>query len=148
MPPRPISSTFTNFLHQNSPTPLQITFATLNICNHQNRQLLHCVQRPQSRIILQKMPQKGLVEITVLDNLVFSFSFQFQIPNAQKFHDVEMLALPRPLDQGRLYIDEEKLQLSFRIDAPDPTLRVEVTHVYQGILKLEHFCTRLCRPMP
>lgn len=141
--PSPIQ-TIKNLLHQSSQTPLQITFATLNIHNQQNGQLLHCVQRPQSRIILQKMPQKGLAELTVLDNLVFSFSFQFQIPNAQKSHDVEMLSLPRPLDQGRLYLNEEKLQLSFRIDAPDPTLRVEVTHVYQGILKLERHCTPLC----
>ncbi|MBO0321433.1 hypothetical protein J0X14_03915 [Muricauda sp. CAU 1633] len=146
MPPRPISSTLIHFLRQNSPDALHITFAALEICNHQNGQLLHKVQRPQSRIILQKMPQKGMAELTVLDNLVFSFSFQFQTLKAQKFHDVEMLSLPRPLDQGRLYMDEEKLQLSFRIDAPDPTLRVEVTHVYQGILKLEHPCTRLCRP--
>lgn len=144
MPTRPISATFTNFLHQSSPTPLQITFAALEICNHQNGQLLHRVHRPQSRIILQKLPQKRLAKLTVLDNLVFSFSFQFQIPNAQKFHDIKMLSLPRPLDQGRLYLDKEKLQLSFRIDAPDPTLRVEVTHVYQGILKLERHCTPLC----
>jgi hypothetical protein len=146
MPPRPISSTLTNFLHQSPHTQLQITFAALEISNHQNGQLLHCVQRQQSRIILQKMPQKGLAGLTVLDNLVFSFSFQFRIPGTGEPFDMEMLALPRPLDQGRLCVDEERLQLSFRIDAPDPTLRVEVTHVYQGILKLEHPCTCLCRP--
>jgi len=41
------------------------------------------------------------------------------------------------LDRGRLCLDEEKLVLSFRIDAPDPSLRVEVTHTYQGICNLE-----------
>ncbi len=147
MPPRPISSTFTNFLHQSPHTQLQITFASLEICNHQNGQLLHRVQRPQSRIILHKLPQKQLAGLTVLDNLVFSFSFQFRIPGTGRPFDMEMLALPRPLDQGRLYLDEEKLQLSFRIDAPDPTLRVRVTQVYQGILKLERHCTPLCGQM-
>ena len=139
MPPS-ISSTITNFLHQSPHSPLQITFATLEICSHQNEQLLHTVQRQQSRIIIQKMSQKGLAEITVLDNLVFSFSFQFQIPNTPTRHEVEMLSLPRPLDQGRWCMDEEKLQLSFRIDAPDPILRVEVTHVYQGILGIDRHC--------
>ena len=139
MPPS-ISSTITNFLHQSSPAPLQITFASLEICSHQNGALLHRVQRQQSRIILQQTPQKGLAEITVLDNLVFSFSFQFQMPSAPTYHEVDMLSLPRPLDQGRLSMDEEKLQLSFRIDAPDPTLRLEVTHVYQGILGLDRHC--------
>lgn len=143
-PNQSLIQTITSFLLQSSHPQLQITFASLNICNNQNGQLLHNVQRPHSRIILQKLPQKRMAEITVLDNLVFSFSFQFQIPSALKLHKVEMLALPRPLDQGRLYVDEEKLQFSFRIDAPDPTLRVEVTHVYQGILKLERHCTPPC----
>lgn len=139
MPPS-ISSTIINFLYQSSPAPLQITFATLEICSHQNGALLHSVQRQWSRIILQQTPQKGLAEITVLDNLVFSFSFRFQLPSAPTCHEVDMRSLPRPLDQGRMYLDDEKLQLSFRIDAPDPTLRVEVTHVYQGILGIDRHC--------
>lgn len=88
--------TITNFLNQSSHTQLQLTFATLEIRNYQNEQLLHCVQRQQSRIFLQKMPQTGLAEMTLLDNLVFCFSFQFQIPTAGEFHDGEMLFLPRP----------------------------------------------------
>lgn len=136
--------TITNFLHQSSLAPLQITFATLEICSQQNGALLHSVQRQQSRILLQQTPQKGLAEITALDNLVFSFSFQFQLPKAPNFHEVDMRCLPRPLDQGKLYLDDEKLQLSFRIDAPDPSLRVQVTQVYRGILHLEHRQPTLC----
>ncbi|MBA4744881.1 MAG: hypothetical protein H2058_06465 [Muricauda sp.] len=140
MPTLPISTTFTDYLHQNSHTPLQITFATLTIRNHQNGQFLNRVQRQQSSIILQKLPQTGLAEITVLDNLVFSFSFQFRIPRAKEFHNIEMLSMPRPLDCGRLFVDKEKLRLSFRIDAPDPSLRVEVTHTYQGVCGLKELC--------
>ena len=144
MPTRPISYTFTDFLHQSSHTPLCITFATLEITNHQNGQFLNQVERRQSRIVLQKMPCGRMAKINVLDNLVFCFSFQFLMPNAGKFHDGKMLCLPRPLDYGRLYVDKEKMVLSFRIDAPDPLLRVEITHVYQSILSLEQFCTPLC----
>ncbi len=142
--PTTILSAITNFLHQSSPAALQITFASLEICSHQNEQLLRTVQRQQSRIIIQKMSQKGLAEITVLDNLVFSFSFQFQLPSAPTCHEVDMRCLPRPLDQGRMYLDDEKLQLSFRIDAPDPSLRVQVTQVYRGILHLERRHPTLC----
>ena len=141
---RPISYTFTDFLHQSSHTPLCITFATLEITNHQNGQFLNQVERRQSRIVLQKMPCGRMAKINVLDNMVFRFSFQFHIPNAGKFQNGEMLALPRPLDRGRLSVDNEKLVLSFRIDAPDPSLRVEVTHVYQDICKLEVFSAPLC----
>ncbi|AEM69948.1 hypothetical protein Murru_0901 [Allomuricauda ruestringensis DSM 13258] len=142
--PSPIQ-TIKNFLHQNSHTQLHITFAALEITNHQNGQFLNRVQRQQSRIILQKLPQTGVAKINVLDNMVFRFSFQFRIPDAAaEFHNLKMLSLPRPLDHGKLYVDKEKLRLSFRIDAPDPLLRVEITHVYQSILSLEQFCTPLC----
>jgi len=145
MPTRPISYTFTDFLHQSSHTPLCITFAALEIINHQNGQFLNQVERRQSRIVLQKMPCGRMAKINVLDNMVFRFSFQFRIPDAAaEFHNLKMLSLPRPLDHGKLYVDKEKLRLSFRIDAPDPLLRVEITHVYQSILSLEQFCTPLC----
>ena len=143
MPTLPILSTLTNYLHQSSPAPLQITFATLEIRNQQNGRLLNQVQRQRSRIILKKMPCNNVAEITVVDNMVFRFSFQFRMPSAAEFHDMEMLSLPRPLDQGSMSVDKEKLWLSFRIDAPDPSLRVEVTHVYQGICNLERLCTSL-----
>ncbi len=137
MPSHPISSTFTNFLHQTSPAPLQITFATLEIHHYQKGQFLNHVRRPQSRIILKKIPCSDLAELTVLDNLVFSFSFQFRMPQTKEFHTIEMLSLPRPLDHGKLLVDEDKLMLSFRIDAPDPSLRVEFMHTYQGICDLK-----------
>ncbi|WP_421824152.1 hypothetical protein [Flagellimonas oceanensis] len=55
---------------------------------------------------------------------MFSFSFQFRLSRVGECHDMEMLSLPRPLDRGGLYLDEEKLQQSFRIDALGPiTLR-------------------------
>lgn len=129
--------TISNFLHQTSPAPLQITFATLEIHNSQNGQFLNYVRRPQSRIILKKIPCSDVAELTVLDNLVFRFSFQFRMPQTKEFDTIEMLSLPRPLDHGKLLIDEEKIMLSFRIDAPEPSLRVEVTHTYQGIYDLK-----------
>ena len=137
MPSNPISSIFNNFLLQTSPAPLQITFATLEIHNSQNGQFLNHVRRPHSRLILKKMPCSDVAELTVLDNLVFSFSFQFRMLQTKASHTIEMLSLPRPLDHGKLLIDEEKLILSFRIDAPDPSLRVEVMHTYQGICDLK-----------
>lgn len=140
--PSPLK-TVKDFLHHPSQDPLQITFAYLDIHNQQQGQWCKKVQRPQSRILLRKLPQNGLAEITVVDNLVFRFSFQFRIPDTEACSNLEMLSLPRPLDQGRMYMDDEKLQLSFRIDAPDPSLRVQVTQVYQGILDLQRTFTPL-----
>lgn len=142
--PSPLQ-TVKDFLHHNSQDPLQITFAHLEICNQQRGQWRKKVQRYQSRILLRKLPQNSLAEITVVDNLVFRFSFQFRIPETEACSNLEMLCLPRPLDQGRMYLDDEKLQLSFRIDAPDPSLRVQVTQVYQGILGLQRTFTPLYR---
>ncbi|WP_431162605.1 hypothetical protein [Flagellimonas beolgyonensis] len=137
MPTPSIVSTITDFLHHHSQDPLQITFAHLEICNQQHGQWCKKVHRPQSRILLRKLPQNRLAEITVVDNLVFRFSFQCRIPDTESYSNLELLCLPRPLDQGRLFLDDEKLQLSFRIDAPDPALRVQVTQVYHRICHVE-----------
>ncbi|MEO2050782.1 MAG: hypothetical protein ABGX00_03385 [Allomuricauda sp.] len=142
MPTPSIVSTITDFLHHPSQDPLQITFAHLEICNQQHGQWHKKMQRPQSRILLRKLSQE-LAEITVVDNLVFRFSFQFHMPSTGEFHNLEMLCLPRPLAQGRMYMDDEKLQLSFRIDAPDPALHVQVTQVYHRICHME----RLSKPL-
>jgi len=145
MPSPSISSTFINHLHQSSPAPLQITFTTLKIHNYQNGQFLNQVERQHSRIVLQKMSCGHMAKINVLDNMVFRFSFQFRLPLAAQCHNLEMFSLPRPLDRGRLCVDTEKLELSFRIDAPDPSLRVEVVQLYEDICKLEELCAPLCR---
>lgn len=141
--PSPLQ-TINDFLHQNSPVPLHLSFASLEIGNHQNGQLLQQVHRPQGHVILQKTPQEGVAQITVLDYMVFPFSFQFAMPHAQGPHEGQMLQLPRPLHQGSWYVDHDKLQLSFFIDPPDPFLRLQVTHVYQGILVRNQCCAPCC----
>ncbi|GLU43647.1 hypothetical protein [Allomuricauda sp. NBRC 101325] len=148
MPTPSILSIFSNYLQQDPKTSLQISFASLNILNYKGRQYLNQVQKHKSRIILLKLPHKHLAEITVLDNPVFSFSFQFLVPNNTEFHSGKMRSLPRPLNNGRYFMDEEKLVLTYTIDAPDPLLRVEVTHVYTGILGVEQFHTPLYRHDP
>ncbi|MGN7513016.1 MAG: hypothetical protein ACTHOM_01480 [Allomuricauda sp.] len=137
MPPIPVLSTFTDFLNQSSPAPLQITFANLSIRNHQNGQFLNHVQRQHGHIMLHKTLHKGVAELTVLDHLVFSFSFKFRMPHVGECQHITMQSLPRPLSHGKLYVDGEQMRLCFTIDAPDPLRCVAVTHVYQGICTLE-----------
>ncbi|WP_306012379.1 MULTISPECIES: hypothetical protein [unclassified Allomuricauda] len=137
------SQTITDFLHHSTHTQLQITFASLNICNSQHGKLLQRLPSRQGRIGFQKLSPQ-LLQLDIMDSLVFRFSVQCHIPQTTNLNDMGPLSLPRPLDQGSLYVDEEKLVLSFRIDAPDPQLRIQVTHTYQGIHRLEKFCTPLC----
>ncbi len=72
-----------------------------------------------------------------MDNLVFRFSFWFEKPTTENYFKVEMLQLPRPLAEGTLLMDAEKLILQFIIDAPDKNLQVHVKHTYSGIQTLE-----------
>ncbi|NYJ25973.1 hypothetical protein [Allomuricauda sp. ARW1Y1] len=135
--------TLTHFLHHSTHTQLQITFASLNICNSQHGKLLQRLPSRQGRIGFQKLSPQ-LLQLDIMDSLVFRFSIQCPIHQPVNLSDMGPLSLPRPLDQGSLYVDEEKLVLSFRIDAPDPLLRIQVTHNYQGIYRLEEYCTPLC----
>jgi len=140
--PNPLQA-ITDFLHHSTHTQLQITFARLDICNSQNGRVLHRLPSRQGRIGFQKLSPQ-LLQLDIMDSLVFRFSVQCHIPQPVNLNDMGPLSLPRPLDQGSLYVDEEKLVLSFRIDAPDPLLRIQVTHTYQGIYRLEKFCTPFC----
>ena len=143
MPTPTIASALTHFLHHSTHTQLQITFASLNICNSQHGKLLQRLPSRQGRIGFQKLSPQ-LLQLDIMDSLVFRFSLQCPISQTTNLNDMGPLSLPRPLDQGSLYVDEEKLVLSFRIDAPDPLLRIQVTHTYQGIYHLEKFCTPFC----
>jgi hypothetical protein len=135
--------TLTHFLHHSTHKQLQITFASLNICNSQQGMLLHHLPSRQGRIGFQKLSPQ-LLQLDIMDSLVFRFSLQCHISQPTNLNDMGPLSLPRPLDQGSMQVDEEKLVLSFRIDAPDPQLRIQVTHTYQGIYRLEKLCTPLC----
>ncbi|MFN3137618.1 MAG: hypothetical protein ACE37L_08015 [Allomuricauda sp.] len=140
--PNPLQA-ITDFLHHSTHTQLQITFARLDICNSQNGKLLQRLPSRQGRIGFQKLSPQ-LLQLDIMDSLVFRFSLQCHIYQTTNLNDMGPLSLPRPLDQGSLRVDEEKLVLSFRIDAPDPQLRIQVTHTYQGIYHLEKFCTPFC----
>lgn len=137
------SHAITDFLHHSTHTQLLITFASLNICNSQHGKLLHRLPSRQGRIGFQKLSPQ-LLQLDIMDSLVFRFSLQCPISQTTNLNDMAPLSLPRPLDQGSLYVDEEKLVLSFRIDAPDHLLRIQVTHTYQGIYRLEKYCTPFC----
>ncbi len=140
--PNPLQA-ITDFLHHSTHTQLQITFTSLNICNSQQDKLLHRLPSRQGRIGFQKLSPQ-LFQLDIMDSLVFRFSIQCPIPQPVNLNTMGPLSLPRPLDQGSLHVNEEKLVLSFRIDAPDPLLRIQVTHTYQGIYRLEEYCTPLC----
>jgi hypothetical protein len=143
MPSSTIAYALTHFLHNRTHTQLQITFARLDICNSQNGRVLQRLPSRQGRIGFQKL-SPHLLQLDIMDSLVFRFSVQYPIPQPVNLNKMEPLSLPRPLDQGSLHVNEEKLVLSFRIDAPDPSLRIQVTHTYQGIYRLEEYCTPLC----
>ncbi len=142
MPTPPILPIIKDFLDRGPYSALEITFATHNVhCYHQGNPF-NQVQKHQSRILINRARPNGLAEMLVADNLVFSFSFQFKLPDTPAYHSGAMLHLPRPLDQGRLEIGAEKLHLSFRINAPNPDHRVHISQTYKGIQHLEKFCSQ------
>ncbi|MDC6365557.1 MULTISPECIES: hypothetical protein [Flavobacteriaceae] len=131
--------TLNHFLYQSPYTALEITFGQHQIQNQQNGQLLHTVHKQQSRLVINKLPNPGLAQMVVVDNLLFNFSFLFLKPSKPLHYKSAMLQLPRPLDRGQLQIAPNALCLSFRIDAPDPALSVHVAHWYQGTCTFERF---------
>ncbi|RDY59397.1 hypothetical protein [Flagellimonas nanhaiensis] len=131
--------TLTHFLNQSPYTSLELTFAHHTVCHHQNGQFLNRLHKQQSRLLIHKLPNIALAQMVVVDNLLFNFSFSFHRPTNQEQYRGTMLQLPRPLDQGHMEITGTQLVLSFRIDAPDPALSVNITQTYFGSFSLEKF---------
>ncbi|WP_190808406.1 hypothetical protein [Flagellimonas sp. S3867] len=122
-----------NFLEKSSTNTLEITFAQLEIETYQNGKFLRQFQRNNRRIIIRRLKTNSLAKMDVVDNIAFRFSFRFATPTANLNYKSEMLQLPRPLAQGIVEIEAEKLVLEFVIDAPEERLRVKVRHTYAQI---------------
>lgn len=139
MPNTQLLHTITHFLEQSPYTSLEITFAEHQIINHLNWQYLNTVYKTQSRVMIHKVPQSGLAQMVVVDNLLFNFSFHFLKPDNTTYYQGPMLQLPRPLSEGKLQITTDSLRLSFIIDAPDPALSVQVEQYFEGEYQTERF---------
>ncbi|MGW9686758.1 hypothetical protein [Flagellimonas sp. 2504JD1-5] len=122
-----------NFLERDSANTLEITFALLEIETYQNGKFLRRFHKPNCRIIIRRLKTSSLVKMDVVDNIAFRFSFRFEKPTSYLSYKSDMQQLPRPLAQGILEIEAEKLVLEFAIDAPDKELRVKVRHTYTQI---------------
>ena len=125
------------FLGKSSPKPLEIVFAALEIQTFVKGRLLNTTTKKLGRIRVCMAEQNGIPYMEVLDHLVFRFSFYFPWPEVLHFFESTALDLPRPLVNGLLKIDSEKLQLGFTIDAPDENLIVQVKHSYTNALHLK-----------
>ncbi|WP_420322114.1 hypothetical protein [Flagellimonas sp.] len=126
-----------NFLEKETTNTLEITFANLEIETYQNDKFLRQLHKSNCRIIIRKLKTSSLAKMDVVDNIAFRFSFRFATPTSNENYKSEMQQLPRPLAQGILEMDSEKLVLEFAIDAPDKELQVKVRHAYSQILSLE-----------
>lgn len=108
----------------------------LEIDTYHNSKLLKKISKPNGRIHINKPQNNSLVQIDVMDNIAFPFSFWFEKPSTDTVYKRKMLQLPRPLIQGFLEINTEKLILYFTIDEPDRALEVKVQHTYTQLLYL------------
>ncbi|SNY99692.1 hypothetical protein [Flagellimonas pacifica] len=124
------------FLEKGFTNTLKITFRQLEIDTYHSGEFLKRIQKPNDRIIIRKLKTGSLAKMDVVDNIAFRFSFRFATPTSHLFYESEMQQLPRPLAQGSLEMNTEKLVLEFIIDALDKELLVKVRHSYTQILGL------------
>lgn len=120
-----------DFLHCDSKTNLEITFAHLDIYIYHNGRFQRKIERPNSRILLYQPPNGEHVQMDLVDALVFRISFWFKKPTAQQEQLSEDLHLPHPLTEGYLEVDTEKLFFSFTVSSPG--CHMETNYVYSQL---------------
>ena len=124
------------FLDNPSPKSLEIVFDTLEIQTFTKGMFLHSKIKKAGKIRVHMAEQNGMPQMEVLDHLVFQFSFQFPHPKDLPFFETTALVLPRPLTNGFLRMDSEKIQLEFTIDAPNENSQVHVKHFYMKTIQV------------
>nr|WP_299213976.1 hypothetical protein [uncultured Allomuricauda sp.] len=98
--------------------------------------MLKKISKPNGRIHINKPQNNSLVQIDVMDNIAFPFSFWFEKPTDSLEYSGRMLRLPRPLAQGSLQLNAKKLVLQFVMEAPHKALQVKVKHTYSQMLHI------------
>nr|WP_298793788.1 hypothetical protein [uncultured Allomuricauda sp.] len=134
MPKSDLQHTLARFLDHEEEKVLKLTFAQLHIDTYHKGKSLKQVTKTNAQIHIRKLATTPQLKMTVLDNLVFRFSFWFERPTMPLPYSSKMMRTPQPLQEGILEIDLEKLVLQFTINAPDKALRVQVKHIYLQLL--------------
>ncbi|TMU54369.1 hypothetical protein [Flagellimonas algicola] len=132
MTPISILEEIQNFWESDSHSTLELTFETLeiNLFNHGNPFDLHI--RREAELILEKVNDSTLLQMDVVDNLVFPFLVAFDPIEALAGKTTTMQKLPRPLNHGSLCIRPHSLELEFTIEPPEKQRELRVRHVYNG----------------
>ncbi|MEM8765308.1 MAG: hypothetical protein AAGD88_15925 [Bacteroidota bacterium] len=133
MPKPNLLQTLADFQAQSYFSSLKITFGVHDIINYRDGHLLNQAEKRKSRIIVVKTSKHHIAQIKVMDNLLFRFSFHISLPKILAGQTENMIQLPRPLEDGHLRIQDEKLELSFRIDAPESEPQLTVEHCYAEV---------------
>jgi len=129
MPKPNLLQTLADFQAQSYFSSLKITFGVHDIINYRDGHSLNQAER----IIVVKTSKHHIAQIKVMDNLLFRFSFHISLPKILAGQTESMIQLPRPLEDGHLNIQNEKLELSFRIDAPKNEPQLTVEHCYTEV---------------
>lgn len=134
MPKSDLQHVLARFLDHDKEKTLKLTFAQLHIHTYHRGKSLNRVTKTNAQILIRKLTTTQQLKMTVLDNLVFRFSFWFERPTIPLPYIGKMLWTPQPLQEGIFEMDAEKLVLQFTINAPDKALRVQVKHTYLQLL--------------
>lgn len=125
------------FLAQETSAQLELTFSTLEIHLTNNEKLLNQSIKHNCKVLIKGKFQSNYLNMDVVDNPAFRFSFLFATPIPSLFYYGQMIALPRPLIGGILKMDSYSLILNFIIDAPDPNLKIHVSQLYYNLSNVE-----------
>ncbi|MEO0508110.1 MAG: hypothetical protein AAF090_18285 [Bacteroidota bacterium] len=119
-----------SFLKDAEQKRMVMHFPNLQIKTFQHGACLQNVLLADRRLRFVKTKAPTMLRIHVLDNLAFRFSFVFSVDVLYEGNKICAQKLPRPLDKGWICIHNNKVQLGFWIDGPDPNLRVYVEQQY------------------
>ena len=107
MAPPTILGDIKDFTKDNTYNSLELTFESLEIFVYNSGMPTHLITKQHVKLIIKKVSDHNLLQMEVLDNLVFNFRFAFEPSSSLNRYFFKAIQLPRPLSDGYLKMNEK-----------------------------------------
>ncbi|WP_435625326.1 hypothetical protein [Flagellimonas sp.] len=128
MPETNLPYRFENFLDQPKLKKLNLHFDQLDIFSFYQGEFLKLNSRKSGRVVITKTAKPGLMNLKVMDQIIFSCALEFTKGKKSKMRNV-----PEPLGKGHIEMDTDRFVLHYTIESQRKDQQLQFCFVYQKL---------------
>ncbi|WP_435624304.1 hypothetical protein [Flagellimonas sp.] len=126
-----ISEVIQDFFETKKRKRLNLHFDQLDIFSFYQGEFLNLKSRKSGRVVITKTANPRLMNMKVMDQIIFSCALEFTRGKKSKMQKV-----PEPLARGHIEMDADRFVLQYTLESPKKDRQLQFCFVYQ---KLQDF---------